>query len=64
MKGDMRKMLPKPEDILRIMESLALMMQNSAEVGDLDPSVYGEIAELFGYLSAITKALMTKDGVL
>lgn len=46
------------KDVLRMMESLALMVQNSAEREDLDFEVYADIAELMGNMAAIAKALI------
>ena len=45
-------------DILRMMESLALMAQDSAQIGNLDVGVYADIAELMGNMAAVAKALI------
>lgn len=49
------------KDVLRMLESLALMTQDSAETGNLDAEVYADIAELIGYMAGIAKALIGGD---
>lgn len=46
------------KDVLRMMESLALMTQACAERGDLEVETYADIAELMGNMAAIAKALI------
>ena len=46
------------KDILRMLESLALMTQASAERGDLEVETYADIAELMGNMAAIAKVLI------
>ena len=48
-------------DVLRLMESLALVIQDSAEIGNLDPEIYADMAELMGNMAAIAKALIGGD---
>lgn len=42
------------DDVLRVVESLALILQDSAEVGNLETEIYADMAELIRYLA--TKA--------
>ena len=49
------------KDVLRMMMSLALMTQDSAETGNLDVEVYADIAELMGNMAAIAKNLIGGD---
>lgn len=49
------------KDVLRMLESLALIVQDSAETGNLDVSCYADIAELVGYMAAIAKNLIGGD---
>ena len=43
------------EDAARILESMALILQNSAEHGDLPSEVYADAFELMGCLAAAIK---------
>lgn len=49
------------KDVLRMLESLALILQNTAEIGGFDDVVYADIAELIGNMAAIAKALIGGD---
>lgn len=53
--------MPDAKDLLRMLESLALMMQDSAEAGDLDVRVYADVAELIGYVTAVAKNMIGGD---
>ena len=46
------------KDVLRMLESLALLAQDSAESGNLDNKVNADIAELMGNMAAIAKSLI------
>ncbi len=46
------------KDILRMMQSLAIVVQDSAETGNLDASVYADIAELMGSMAARAESLI------
>lgn len=47
-------------DIMRIMRSLALLLQESAEAGNMDTSVHADVAELMGYMLSRAQALAAK----
>ena len=49
-----------PQDALRIMQSLSLLLQDSLETGNLDPSVYVDVAELMGYIATIAREKISK----
>ena len=49
------------EELLNMAESLAIMMQDSAEAGNLDSSIYADVAELMGYIAAIARDMIRKD---
>lgn len=49
------------KDVLRMLESLALIIQDSAETGNLDASCYADAAELMGYMAAIATNLIGGD---
>ena len=38
------------DDIMRIMQSLTLLVQESAETGNMDASVHADMAELLGFM--------------
>ncbi len=49
------------KDVLRMMESLALMTQDSAETGNLGIEVYADMAELMRNLAALANSLIEED---
>ena len=50
------------QDVLRMMQSLALMLQTVTENGDLGDEIYSDIAELMGYMASIAKVLALNGG--
>lgn len=42
-------------NIIRYMESLAVLMQESAEIGQMDSAVYADVAELMAQLAGLLK---------
>ena len=48
------------DDLMRIMQSLAIMMQESAEMGNMDSEVHADMAELMGYMIAKAQEMLKK----
>lgn len=46
------------DDVLRVVESLALILQDSAEVGNLETEVYADAAELIQYLATMARNMI------
>jgi hypothetical protein len=46
------------KEVMRIIESLALMVQSSAECGELDSYVYADMAELISGMTAHALSLL------
>ena len=59
--SDEESMKKSAEELLNMAESLAIMMQDSAEAGNLDSSIYADVAELMGYIAAIARDMIRKD---
>lgn len=55
---NMEDRMDNAKDILRMMQSLAIVVQDSAETGNLDASVYADIAELMGSMAARAESLI------
>lgn len=49
------------DNVLSLMESLALMVQDSAEIGNMDASVYADMANLMVYLANRAKELLDTE---
>ena len=47
--------MTKIDDALRKIESLATVLQDSAEAGNLDPAVYADIAEIMKDLACTAR---------
>lgn len=43
------------EDIARDLESLTLLMQESAEHGEMSSSIYADVLEVMGWLAALLR---------
>lgn len=50
------------DNVLTLMESLALVVQDSAETGNMDPSIYADMANLLAYLANLAKTLTGSGG--